>query len=168
MRTLCFLLLAALLLASGCSMIPRQPLSPLGGQRGLKTTAATKAAPGSSIVATARSQMGVPYSWGGDSPREGFDCSGFAWWVFRQNGMDLPRPSWEQYRTGREVARRELRPGDLVFFRIRTSGRSLHVGIVSSPGRFIHSPRAGGVIIESSLENAFWKRHFIGGRRVSA
>lgn len=162
------LLLAALLLLSGCSMVQKQRLYPQTGRSGVTTLSATTTTADGGVVATARSQMGVRYAWGGDSPHEGFDCSGFTWWVFHQNGVDLPRPSWEQYHAGHEVARRELRPGDLVFFRTRASGRSLHVGIVSAPGRFIHSPKAGGVVIESSLDNVFWKRHFIGGRRISA
>lgn len=157
------LLMLALLLLSGCAMLEKQSLYP-GADR--RPTVRTTSGASGSVVETARSQMGVRYAWGGDSPHDGFDCSGFTYWVFRQNGVDIPRPSWEQYRVGLEVGMRELRPGDLVFFRTMATGRSLHVGIVSAPGRFIHSPKAGGVVSESSLDNSFWKRHFIGGRRL--
>ncbi len=120
----------------------------------------------SSVVHTARTQLGVRYHWGGESPRDGFDCSGLIYWVYAQHGIILPRPSWEQFKVGREVYGRDLRPGDLVFFRISSTSRSLHVGIMTGPGTFIHSPKAGGRVSESSLNNPFWKKHFVGGKRV--
>lgn len=120
----------------------------------------------SSVVETARSLLGVRYSWGGETPRDGFDCSGLTYFVYAQHGVRIPRVSWEQYQVGREVYGRDLMPGDLVFFRISRSSRSLHVGIVSGPSTFIHSPKAGGRVSESSLDNPFWKKHFVGGKRV--
>ena len=157
------LLMLALLVLSGCALIEKQSLPSGSGYDASRRGASGSAL---SVVETARSQLGVRYAWAGDSPSEGFDCSGLTYWVFRQHGVVIPRPSWEQYQVGREVGMRELRPGDLVFFRTMATGRSLHVGIVSAPGRFIHSPKAGGVVSESALDNVFWKRHFMGGRRL--
>lgn len=154
------LLLLLLLAAGGCSMFGKQSI-PTGPSAG----------PGSSyhsvsVVDTARTVMGTRYTWGGDTPRDGFDCSGLIYWVYAQHGVRMPRPSWEQYKVGRSVARNDLRPGDLVFFKTRNSGASLHVGIVSGPGRFIHSPKAGGVVSETDMNSSYWRTHYLGAKRV--
>ena len=113
-----------------------------------------------SIVFTARRYLGVPYRYGGDSPR-GFDCSGFTMYVFRANSINIPRSTEKQYRSGRHISRGRLRPGDLVFF--QTSRRRFsHVGIYVGNGRFIHSPRTGKRISYASLDNSYWKRRFRG------
>lgn len=118
------------------------------------------------VVAAARSLTGAKYKWGGESPQEGFDCSGLAWWAYRQVGVELPRVSWEQYESGAPVGRRELRPGDLVFYRLAGGGRkNLHVGIVTERGTFIHSPSAGGRVREEPLDAPFWRERYIGARR---
>ena len=119
-----------------------------------------------SILRTARSQLGVRYKWGGESPRTGFDCSGFAWYVFRQNGIDIPRISWQQFGAGRAVKFNDLRPGDLIFHKVEKKGKSLHVGIVSDRGTFYHAPSSGKRVMESRLDNPYWKKHFVGARRV--
>jgi len=68
-----------------------------------------------------RRYIGVRYLWGGDSPR-GFDCSGFVQYVYARMGVQLPRVTFAQWHAGRHVPRRDLRPGDLVFFHhLRTS-----------------------------------------------
>ena len=154
-RTGLLFLLAATL--AGCSWFEQERLYPQQDRAAYARN---------TVAETARTQLGVRYHWGGASPQDGFDCSGLIYWAFAQHGIILPRVSWEQYRVGREVYGRDLRPGDLVFFRIYGNSRSLHVGIMTAPGVFIHSPKAGGVVSESSLNNPFWKKHFIGGKRV--
>src|SRR5712691_3962141 len=86
----------------------------------------------------ARTFIGVPYRWGGMSPRTGFDCSGFVAFVYRHFGVSLPHYTVAQYQRGRRVARGALRPGDLVFF----AGLS-HVGLYVGGGRFVHAPHTG-------------------------
>jgi cell wall-associated NlpC family hydrolase len=120
----------------------------------------------SSVVAAARALTGVRYRWGGDSPATGFDCSGLAWWSFRQIGVKIPRASYEQYEVGTAVSRREIRPGDLVFFRLRGNPKNMHVGIVTDRGMFIHSPSAGGRVREDSLDQPYWRENYIGARRI--
>ena len=92
------------------------------------------------IVEIARRYLGTPYRWAGASP-SGFDCSGFVMYVYSRVGIQLPHSSWMLWGVGKPVARKDLRPGDIVFFR----GRG-HVGIYVGRGRFIHSPQTGDVV----------------------
>lgn len=136
------------------------PSAPANGTGGYADDASSNI-----IVATARTQYGVPYKWGGESPAEGFDCSGLTWWTYRQHGVALPRVSWQQYEAGYAVDRNRLAPGDLVFFRTGT-GRSLHVGIYTEHGTFIHAPSSGSRVREDSLADPYWRTRYIGARRV--
>lgn len=117
------------------------------------------------IIATARSVIGCPYLWGGTSPQRGFDCSGLVWWTFSQHGIHLPRPSWELYATGQKIKKNAIRPGDIIFFRL-TSGKSLHVGIITERRTFIHSPKSGSHVMESSMDSPYWRKHYLGTRRL--
>ena len=120
---------------------------------------------GDAIVQTARAQEGKPYRWGGSSPGEGFDCSGYVYWVYRQNGVKVPRNSSEQARAGREVGRKALRPGDVVVFSPRWQ-KSKHTGIYSGGGKFLHSPKKGSCIREDSIDAKHWIECFDSGRRL--
>src|SRR5436190_12598683 len=90
------------------------------------------------VVYLAWRATGVPYRWGGASPRSGFDCSGLVQWTYSHVGVRLPHYSYGQWRYGRRVTRGALHAGDLVFF----SGLQ-HVGIYIGSGRLIHVPRPG-------------------------
>ncbi|MFL5920090.1 MAG: C40 family peptidase [Gaiellaceae bacterium] len=90
------------------------------------------------VVAYARDQLGVPYSWGGASRRTGFDCSGLVYAAYRSIGWKIPRSSWDQLRTGRSVRYARLRPGDLLF----TEGGG-HVQLVVSKTSAISAPQTG-------------------------
>jgi murein DD-endopeptidase len=120
----------------------------------------------SSVVAAARSLTGVRYKYGGESPQTGFDCSGLTWWAYRQVGVDLPRVSYDQYEAGRAVSRRDIRSGDLVFFRLRGNPKNMHVGIATDQNTFIHSPSAGGRVREEQLDTPYWRERFVGARRI--
>jgi cell wall-associated NlpC family hydrolase len=89
------------------------------------------------VVGIAMHYLGVPYVWGGSSPR-GFDCSGLVMYVFAQIGVSLPHSSYSQAGMGTPVSINQLEPGDLVFF----TGAS-HVGIYIGGGQFIHAPHTG-------------------------
>ena len=118
------------------------------------------------LTAVANKLRDIRYKRGGRQPSTGFDCSGFVRYVFRLGiGVDLPRTSAAQFLSGHEVARSDLRSGDLVFF--RTSGKRIsHVGIYLDGGQFIHAPSSGKRVSVSSLSERYWSRHFAGGRRA--
>jgi cell wall-associated NlpC family hydrolase len=101
---------------------------------------------GHSVVTFARHFLGVRYSWGGTTPRTGFDCSGLVRYVYGHFGIPLPHSSFADLMRGRRVSRRRLRPGDLVFF----AGAS-HVGIYVGSGRFIDAPHTGAVVRISTM-----------------
>ena len=108
----------------------------------------------------ARHLLGVRYTYGGTSPRTGFDCSGFVRFVWNHFGVHLPRVSYAQFDSGRRVVRRALRPGDLVFF----DGAG-HVGLYVGNGRFIHAPHTGTRVSISRLAGTY-DSEFVGARRV--
>ncbi len=116
------------------------------------------------IVKTARRYVGVPYRWGGESPRTGFDCSGFTMVVYRLNGLDLPRSSRQQWKVGKKIERRQLKKGDLVFFATSGGSRVSHVGIYTGNNKFLHAPRRGSRIKTSSLSSQYFRTRYMGAR----
>lgn len=116
------------------------------------------------IVKTAGQYVGVPYRWGGESRRTGFDCSGFTMVVYRLNGLDLPRSSRQQWKVGRKIDRRQLQKGDLVFFATTGGSRVSHVGIYTGNNKFLHAPRRGSHIKTSSLSSKYFRTRYLGAR----
>jgi cell wall-associated NlpC family hydrolase len=112
------------------------------------------------------------YVRGGHDPSTGFDCSGFVRYVFEHAiGLQLPTNSASQFMIGHTVARNDMQPGDLVFFRTagrHGKGRVSHVGIYLSDGHFIHSPRRGESVRVDSLADSYWSQRFAGARRPAA
>lgn len=110
------------------------------------------------------SYLGVKYAYGGTS-KSGLDCSGYVCRVFEDAvSKKLPRSTAEQFRLGEKVHKRELRFGDLVFF--NTTGRvPSHVGIFLEDDIFAHASVVEGVTL-SSLESTYYKKRFVGARRV--
>jgi hypothetical protein len=114
------------------------------------------------VLNTAKKYIGTPYVFGGMSP-QGFDCSGYTQYVFKQQGHQLPRSADQQYLSGKPVAYNNLAPGDLVFFTTYAKGAS-HEGIYLGEGKFIHASSHGVMI--SKLADSYWHARYLGARRV--
>lgn len=95
------------------------------------------------VLAAARSQLGVPYVWGGSTPGEALDCSGLTQYCYAQAGIPIPRTADDQRASGEEVPLSEARPGDILW-------REGHVGIYTGGDSYIHAPRPGDVVREAT------------------
>jgi cell wall-associated NlpC family hydrolase len=131
------------------------------GQAGLVVRQQT-----SELVLNAMGFLGVPYLRGGNSVETGFDCSGFVRAIFEQTaGLVLPRRAKEQAAATEPIDRKDLKPGDLVFFNTMKKAFS-HVGIYVGEGKFIHAPKPGAEVRVEDMGGSYWARRFDGARRV--
>jgi cell wall-associated NlpC family hydrolase len=144
-------LAVVLALFAGCASKPKKP-------------AMARRPAGSPVVSYALSFQGTPYTWGGETPEEGFDCSGFVQYVYARHGVRLPRTARQMAGALPPLDGRSRLPGDLVFF--NTTGEPYsHVGIYIGNNAFVHSSSAKGGVIVSSLDKPYWVEHFLGLRR---
>jgi cell wall-associated NlpC family hydrolase len=147
---------------AGLELPEPEPRGPSGSAPVRRTAAEVQL--GIRAASLARDQLGKPYQWGATGP-DRFDCSGLVWHVYGELGVQVPRVSRDQARVGRGVSRRELQPGDLVFF--ATEGSSIdHVGIYVGDSDFVHAPRRHVPVKTDSLNDSWWRRRFKGARRV--
>jgi cell wall-associated NlpC family hydrolase len=147
-------LLPGLLLVALAACTPFQPGAP-GGPSG---------DPGRAVLDAAESRLGAPYRYGGAGP-DAFDCSGLVTYAYRQLGVAVPRTAAQQFAAARPVPRGELRPGDLVFFRL--DGREVsHVGIYAGDDRFVHAPQSGGSVRMARLDDEYFRRRYAGAGRL--
>jgi cell wall-associated NlpC family hydrolase len=147
MRIVATLLLA--ILVAACTPFQREAESPHD--------------PGAAALLAAESRIGTPYRYGGSGP-DAFDCSGLVAYAYRAAGVEVPRTAVQQFAIARPVPRRELRPGDLVFFRL--NGRDVsHVGIYAGDDRFVHAPQSGGKVRLASLDDEWFRERYAGAGR---
>lgn len=120
----------------------------------------------SELIGTAMGFIGVPYRRGGSNAEIGFDCSGFVRTAFQEaKGLVLPRKANEQAAATAVIDKKDLQPGDLVFFNTMRRAFS-HVGIYLGEGKFIHAPRSGAQVRVEDMQASYWQRRFNGARRV--
>lgn len=118
------------------------------------------------MIYSAKQYMGIPYKSAGKSPIEGFDCSGFANYVYNQNGFAINGPSYDLAKMGIHRDQIDLKPGDLVFFGV--DNKINHVGIVtqndSKETHFIHSSSSEGIKIDVINASEYWSKRYLFGR----
>jgi murein DD-endopeptidase len=147
---------AALLLIASCSTRLANTDRPTLGHTGV--------AAGKEVVAVAKTLIGAPYQYGGTTP-DGFDCSGLVHYAYKEAGLNIPRTTREQLRYAQRVRASNLRPGDVLFFRV-SDRKVTHVGIYTGDGRFIHAPSAGGHVAYARMDNPFWEKRLVGAGRL--
>lgn len=125
------------------------------------------AAVGAYAVQLAERYLGVRYVWGGSTPGEGFDCSGFVKYVYGQIGIALPHYAASQWNETVHVQPSQLEPGDLVFFEPRADGPG-HVGMYVGNGTFIEAPHTGASVQFQSLAFEAAAIGFVGAGRPAA
>ncbi|GAB7141033.1 hypothetical protein RsTz2092_09930 [Deferribacterales bacterium RsTz2092] len=115
------------------------------------------------LVSTSKNYLGVPYRWGGSS-KSGIDCSGLTQAIYNLNGLSIPRNSAMQYNAGKNISKRSLQPGDLVFFATNGGRRVSHVGVYVGNGKFIHAPGRGKKVRTANLSDKFFVKTYVGAR----
>lgn len=117
------------------------------------------------IETLSKKYLGTNYVWGGNTPADGFDCSGYTKYIFEKKGIKLPRTAWQQSKIG-DVVLDEFKKGDLLFFNTDTS-RGLpitHVGVYLEDNKFIHAANKKKGVIISSFDK--YKNTFVTAKRI--
>ena len=117
------------------------------------------------LISLAKSKLGDSYEPAKAGP-DHFDCSGFVYYLFKTNGIKIPRSSLTQSKSGKKLKRDELKKGDILFFDTAHRKHVNHSGVYLGDGKFIHSSsgKAYGVTI-SSLDKGFYLNKFRWGIR---
>jgi len=120
------------------------------------------------IEKIAKKKLGKRYVWGASGTKNTYDCSSFTKYVYRKNGISIPRTSIMQSKHGKYVKRKDLKKGDLIFFDTskRRKGYVNHVGIYLGNNKFIHASSAKKKVVVSSLSK-FYGQRYKGARRPS-
>jgi cell wall-associated NlpC family hydrolase len=164
LRGLPWLVLAVVCLA-GCTT-PFRTGMPGESRPPVASTPASppEARAGRDIADAASALLGAPYRYGGAGP-DTFDCSGLVSYVHRRFGYATPRTAAQQFAAATPVSRGELRPGDLVFFRL--SGATVsHVGVYIGNDEFVHAPQTGTTVRVAKLEDDYYRNRYAGGGRL--
>jgi cell wall-associated NlpC family hydrolase len=162
-RTLigCGIFICALLL-SGCGTFGGKSASPKISQFKQDTSVGTE-----DISIAALGLVGVPYRYGGNTPKGGFDCSGLIVYVYNKSAnIKLPRTIQQMSSQGINIDGQSPAPGDLVFFNT-TGEKYSHAGIYVGHGRFVHAPSAGGTVRMDYITSPYWGAKFTEARRLS-
>jgi len=150
-----------LILLSGCTLIPVEQDQRMGPAQG--SLGGDYPRIKSELYAQYADWKAVDFKHGGLS-KNGVDCSGFVYLTFLEKfGVTLPRSTAQQAETGGEILQRDLKAGDLVFFKTGIFNR--HIGIYVENRTFMHVSQARGVTI-SSLDNPYWKKRYWQARRI--
>jgi len=147
-----------LLQLAGCSSSPKNTSTSIPYTIG-ETLPASQAR--KVVIQEAITLIGKPYKLSGNSPREGFDCSGLVFYSYLKAGKLLPRRAEDQYLSSRKV--NDVKPGDLVFFTTDSRGRHIdHVGIYVGEQQFIHAPGKGRGVTTANITESYWQQRYKG------
>ncbi|WLV25422.1 C40 family peptidase [Aciduricibacillus chroicocephali] len=136
-----------------------------GNFKAFKDSKEIPAPTGQNLVKTGRQFLNLPYLWAGLSGF-GFDCSGFTYAMHRANGIDIPRDSTAQAKSGQALKKSQLKPGDLLFFAHNNGkGKVHHVAMYAGGGKMIHSPNTASSIRIDSINAPGYKNEYAGARR---
>lgn len=165
-RLFCLLALGLALAGCGGDDNVRSNAPPAVEQRHWPQIQPNDPAAANSVLMRALGLVGTPYTYGGNTPQSGFDCSGLVTYVYRDMlDLRLPRTSRELADVqGPRIAPERLAAADLVFF--GSKGSVSHVGIYVGEGRFVHAPSTGGTVRLDRLDGPYWRDHYSGAKRV--
>ncbi|SHE76320.1 Cell wall-associated hydrolase, NlpC family [Seinonella peptonophila] len=140
---------------------------PSTNQTANQSTTQTSSTLADRIIQTGEKYMGTPYQYGAKAGQtRTFDCSSFTQYVFKQNGITLPRSSRQQATIGKTVSKSQLKKGDLLFFTSSSSGGKIgHVGIYAGNNKILHTYGSGGVRYDS-LSTKWLERSYVTAKRV--
>ena len=123
---------------------------------------------GQKIVEIAKKYIGIPYVWGGNTPKQGFDCSGLVVYVYKEWSGYQFQLRTRLYLDGTSIKYSNLVAGDLVFFDTAGYGNITHVGIYVGDGQLLHAPKPGTKVrIESMAPGSYYARTFVCARRIA-
>ncbi|SDW13238.1 C40 family peptidase [Paenibacillus sp. CF384] len=133
-----------------------------------KTThAASDSVVASNIINKGKQYMGVPYKFGAKSGiTSAFDCSSFVQYIYKKNGISLPRSSRQQAVKGTRVLKSNLKPGDLIFSDTNRDGKINHVSIYIGNGKVLQTYRVGIGVTISTFKGSIWDKTFVTARDV--
>lgn len=122
---------------------------------------------GEEIVEYGKQFIGTPYVWGGNDLKKGVDCSGLTKGVYETFDINITRLAATQVEDGKIVDKKELRPGDLVFFDTtgQNTGKISHVGIYAGDNMFLHADGTRGVML-SRLDSPYYTRNYVTSSRI--
>ncbi|MEM6819337.1 MAG: C40 family peptidase [Pseudomonadota bacterium] len=164
MRWIVMVMIAGI--ATGCAWEPENPSMGQTDERAdeiprvarssdtAKGTSNVSGGVGWIVASIAQEQIGVPYRYGGSTPR-GFDCSGLVHFAYAGAGIDVPRTTGALWQASSTVARADARPGDVLFFDI--DGKPSHVGIYLGDGFFVHAPSSGKQVNTQRLDSGWYR-----------
>ena len=119
-------------------------------------------------MAYAKKFLGVRYRFGGENIKKAIDCSAFTKYIMKKKcNILLPRTATEQASAGRHVDKKDLKAGDLVFFKNTSKHAHIsHVGIMISKTKFIHASSGAGKVTITRLYKPYYVKHYFGARRL--
>jgi len=120
------------------------------------------------VVAYAKKFLGVKYLFGGENIKKEIDCSAFTKHIMKKKcNITIPRTAAKQASSGKHVDKKNLRAGDLVFFKGTSKHAHIsHVGIMISKTKFIHASSGARKVVITKLYKPYYIKHYFGARRL--